>query len=155
MTPRLHYSLMSELMASPSEPLPLAHRTHQLTRMWQALASIERSDRPTTEDWRVCSDGVNLMETLVLQGVVNDADGLIMDGVTALAMAGRRHVEGGNIRLDAAGVTAIRAVLEDYATIIASVSARTMIKCHRATEKRVREILAGKRKPHDVEIMAI
>jgi hypothetical protein len=33
--------------------------------------------------------------------------------------------------------------------------ARTMIRCHRLTEKRIHELLDGKRKPHDVEITAI
>jgi hypothetical protein len=28
-----------------------------------------------------------------------------------------------------------------------------MIKAHRETERRIHEILAGKKKPHDVEVM--
>jgi hypothetical protein len=30
-----------------------------------------------------------------------------------------------------------------------------MIRCHRLTEKRLHELLDGKRKPHDVEITAV
>jgi hypothetical protein len=30
-----------------------------------------------------------------------------------------------------------------------------MIRCHRLTEKRLHELLDGKRKPHDVEITAM
>jgi hypothetical protein len=30
-----------------------------------------------------------------------------------------------------------------------------MIRCHRLTEKRIHELLDGKRKPHDVEITAV
>ena len=48
-----------------------------------------------------------------------------------------------------------RAVLEDYAGLLDMLSARTMIRCHRLTEKRLHELLDGKRKPHDVEITAI
>ena len=147
------YSLLQELAASPSLPMPEAFRVHQLTRMWQGLAALETAPAPTTNDWRVCSDAVNLMETLVGMGVVADESGLLNDAVTALALAGKRHMAGHAIRLDAKGITAVRSVLEDYAAVLDAVPARTMIRCHRATEKRIREILAGKKKPHDVEVV--
>ena len=85
--------------------------------------------------------------------VVEDSSGLLADAVTALAMAGRRHMDGGHIRLDAPGIKAVRAVLEDYAAVIEQVPARTMLMAHRATEKRIHEILQGRRRPHDVEVM--
>lgn len=149
------YSVMDELLASPTEPTPAALRTHQLTRMNQGLLSIRTSPTPSTDDWRVCSDAVNLMETLVAQGEVADSSGLLMDAVTALAMAGRRNLAGGNIRLDAKGIEAVRAVLEDYADVLAVLPHRTMVKCHRATERRIHEIFAGKRKAHDVEVISL
>lgn len=147
------YSLLDEMTASPTEPLPEATRRHQLTRMWAGLASIEKAEAPTTDDWRVCSDAVNLMETLVDMYVVEDNSGLLQDAITALAMAGKRNMDGKAIRLDAQGIQAVRAVLEDYAAVIEQVSARTMIHCHRLTERRIREILMGKMRPHDIEII--
>lgn len=147
------YSLLDEMTASPTQPLPEATRRHQLTRMWAGLASIEKADKPTTEDWRVCSDAVNLMETLVDMYVVEDNSHLLQDAITALAMSGKRHTAGNAIRLDAQGIQAVRAVLEDYASVIEQVSARTMIHCHRRTERQIREILSGKKRPHDIEII--
>ena len=124
--------------------------------MWDSLASIETKPNPTTDDWRVLSDAVNLMETLVAMGEVQDDSGLLMDGVRALAEAGRRHMQQGQpIRLDAKGMHAVRAVLEDYSYALEHLPARTMIRCHRATEKRIREILTGKKKPHDVEVLSL
>ena len=38
-----------------------------------------------------------------------------------------------------------------YAAAIDTLSARAMVRCHRMTERRIAEILAGKRRPHDVE----
>lgn len=149
------YSVLDEMLASPTNPTPEASRVHQLTRMWSGLAAIEKAPEPNTDDWRVCSDAVNLMETLVAQGVVADARGLLMDAVTALAMAGRRHMAGGHIRLDAVGIQAVRATLEDYAHCMDMLSHRTMVRCHRATERRIHEIHAGRRKAHDVEIVEI
>lgn len=163
-TPRVirSYTTWHELMASPTEPLPLEWRTHHLTRMWQGLVALETAPAPNTDDWRVCSDAVNMLETLVTRGpwmacdgsLVEIADnGLLDDAITALAMAGRRHRAGGPIRLDGAGIIAVRAVLEDYAMVLETLTARSMVRCHRLTEQRIAEILAGKRQPHDVEVM--
>ena len=150
------YTLLDLMMASPTEPTPRAKRTYQLTRMWSGLAAIETAPTPSTDDWRVCSDAVNLMETLVLDmKLCEDASGLLPDAVTALAMAGRRHQAGGNIRLDAVGIQAVRAVLEDYSSMLETLSHRAMLRCHQLTEKRLRQILSGKRRPHDVEIMEL
>jgi hypothetical protein len=150
------YTLLDLMMASSTEPTPKAKRTYQLTRMWSGLAAIETAPAPSTDDWRVCSDAVNLMETLVLDmKLCADDSGLLPDAVAALAMAGRRHQAGGHIRLDALGIQAVRAVLEDYASTLETLSHRSMLRCHQLTERRLRAILAGKRKPHDIEIMEL
>jgi hypothetical protein len=150
------YTLLDEMAASPTDPLPLAWKTYQLTRMYEGLAAMEKAPSPTTDDWRVVSDAVNLMETLIeTMQVCEDSSGLLMDAITAMAHAGRRNTAGGAIRLDGAGIQAVRAVLEDYAALLDVLPARTMIRCHRLTEKRLHELLEGKRKPHDVEITAI
>jgi len=153
--PAAHYSVLSVLLASPTAPMPESRRLHQLTAMYEGLAALEQGQQPTTGDWRVCSDAVNLMETLILQGQVTDADGLLMDAITALAKAGRRNLAGGQIRLDGPGIAAVRAILADYSTVLASLPERSMVQCHRDTERRLREIMAGKRLPHDVEVVSI
>ena len=148
-----HYSILDEMMASPTEPLPVAYRTHQLTRMYEGLNAIETAPAPTTDDWRVVSDAVNLMETLVVEmKVCEDAGGLLMDAITALAVAGKRNMAGGTIRMDGTGIQAVRAILSDYAELLDVLPARVMIRCHRLTEKRLHDLLDGKRRPHDVEI---
>lgn len=149
------YTQWDLLLASPTEPMPEASRRHQLTRMWGGLAAIERGANPSTDDWRVCSDAVNLMESLVTAGWVQDAHGLLADAVQALALAGRRHLAGGAIRLDAAGIQAVRGVLEDYAAALEQIDHRSMLFAHRRTEARIREIHAGRKRAHDVEVMAL
>ena len=151
----LTYTLIHVMLADPVRPMPEPRRQFQLLRMWQGLASIEQGDAPNTDDWRVLSDAVNLLETLVIQGVANDDSGLIMDGITALALAGRRHVAGGQIRLDGPGMAAVRAALEDYAALLEALPERVIVRCHRDTEIRIRAILAGKRQSHDVEVEVI
>jgi len=153
---RKHYTILDEMMASPTDLLPANHRRHQLTRMYDGLAALEKSPEPTMADWQVVSDAVNLMETLTVEmQVCEDTSGLLMDAITALAMAGRRNLAGGAIRLDGAGIQAVRAILEDYASMLDVLPARTMIRCHRLTEQRLHEIFDGKRKPHDVLVTAL
>jgi hypothetical protein len=149
------YTLLDILQASATEPLPAAHRLHQLTRMYEGIHALETAPAPSTDDWRVCSDAVNLMETLVEMGAVEDGSGLLTDAITALALAGKRHQAGHALRLDAPGIKAVRSVLEDYAAVLEQLPARTMLQAHRLTEKRIHEILQGRKRPHDVEVMDI
>lgn len=149
------YTMIDELAASPTDPLPAELRTHQLTRMWQGLAAIEQAPAPTKDDWRVVIDAVNLMETLIEIGALEDGQGLLQDAVAGMAMAGKRALQGGAIRLDGQGIRAVRAVLEDYAEATAVLPARVMVRAHRKTEARILDILTGRRRPHDVEVVAL
>lgn len=149
------YNVFNELLASPTEPLPQQYRTHQLTRMYEGLHALETADNPSTEDWRVVSDAVNMLETLVVElQVCEDASGLLQDAIRGLAVAGQRNKrEGKPIRLDGPGIQAVRAVLASYAELLDLLPARTMYRCHRLTEQRIHDILAGHKRPHDVEIV--
>lgn len=151
------YSPIDILLASPTEPMPITFRTHQLSMMHEGLRAMSRDAQPTTEHWRVCSDAINLMETLVLEmRVVEDSGGLLKDAVAAMAMAGNRHHSHGVIRLDATGIQAISAVLEDYEALLDVLPERTMKAAHRLTEKRISDLLAGRKKhPHDVVLNAV
>jgi hypothetical protein len=146
------YTMWDAMLASPTEPMTEKQRRHQLTRMWSGLAALETSTEPTKDDWFVCSDAVNLMETLVEQKHIVDPNNMLFDAIRALAEAGQRNFAGKPLRLDGAGIQAIRAILEDYAMVLESLPARTMIHCHRLTEKRLNEIMKGKMKSHDVSV---
>ena len=149
------YNVFNELLASPTEPLPQAYRTHHLTRMYEGLHALETADNPSTEDWRVVSDAVNMLETLVVEmQVCEDASGLLQDAIRGLAVAGQRNKrEGKPIRLDGPGIQAVRSILANYAELLEVLPARTMYRCHRLTEQRIHDILAGRKRPHDVEII--
>lgn len=162
----LTYTLMDELMASEKQAMPKASQHYQVERFRAALTALERAPTPSVTDWRIVSDAVNLMETLIKEGPwpmlgggvgeVEDGRGLLMDAITALAIAGARHQqEGKPIRLDGPGMLALRGLVEDYAEILAALPHRTMILAHRKTEKRMRDIFQGKRKPHDVEVVSL
>lgn len=148
------YGPADVLAASATAPMPKATRTHHLNVMWQGLAAIETAAAPSNEDWRVCSDAVNYMETMVRSGLCLDERGLIADAIAALAQAFKRKVAGGVIRLNGQGIQAVRAVLEDYAEVLATIPHQHAVLAHMQTERRVRQYLTGKRRPPDVELIA-
>lgn len=179
--PSSHYTLIHELMASTREPLPAQHIRHQLTRMHGGLRDMTHSAAPSKDSWRVLSDCVNLLETLVTEGTapvrnaqgrtiashwldcdgdaieVRDSSGLLQEAIAALAEAGERVLaQGQALRLSGTGLASVRAVLEDYSAAIAQLPARTMIRCHRLTEVRVRAALnAIQHLPDGVHVMAL
>lgn len=162
---RPQYTLLDEMLASPTQPLPQAQRVHHLSVMWEGLRALETSPKANTDDWRVCSDAVNLLETFTTHNgghwlgcdgsvvQITDQSGLLMDAITALAMAGKRHKAGQPLRLDGPGMQAVRAVLEDYADLLDALPHRAVMQAHRITEKRIAAILVGRHQPHDVEVM--
>jgi hypothetical protein len=139
-------------MASPTEPLPVEKRMFQLTRMFEGLSALEKDPAPTYDDWKVVSDALNMMETLLVMGQVEDPDNLIGDAASALAKAGNRSLKGHPIRLDGSAIQLIRAILQDYCDVLDNLPARTMIQAHRQTESRVTKIIQGKSKPHDLRV---
>lgn len=151
------YGLLDTLFAAPDAPMPIDKRTHQLTRMYGGLRALETDTTPAPDDWRVVSDAVNLMETLVKDmRLCEDPGSLLEDAVAALALAGARHLEtGAPIRLDGPGIQAVRAVLASYVEVLETLSARAMTECHRLTEIRILQINAGHKRPHDVQIVSV
>jgi hypothetical protein len=149
------YSVFNEIMASVSDPLSQEQRTYQLMRMYQGLRALETAENPTYNDWRVVSDALNMLETLVVDmQVCEDKSGLLQDAMRALAEAGQRNKrEGKPIRLDGPGIQAVRAMLANYSELLEILPARIMYRCHRLTEKRLIEILEGKKRSYDVEIV--
>lgn len=149
------YSHWDALLASATEPISTEKQQWQLLRMYEGLRALEQAENPSFHDWIACSDAVNMMETLIEQGVCQDASGLLEDATKALAAAGERYKTHQVLRLTGAGIAAIRAVLEDYAGVLKAVPARTMLQCHRITEFRVRDLLDGKGKKHDVVVKSV
>jgi len=123
------YSLMDELLASPTEPLPLKKREWQLGRMREALENCKVKSEP--KDAQVLSTAIDLMVTLQDRGYLEDADNALEDGMVALMQPSLNDIE----------VRTFEGILEDYQMVMENLPARTMVAAHRATEKRL-----GKRK---------
>lgn len=150
------YSRLHWLFADPANPLPPERRRHQLLRMHQGLDAMTRDATPQPHHWRLVSDAVNLLETLVEMGAMADETGLVRDCVRELAIAGARHVQDGQpLRLSGAGIQTLRDALHSYGEALVHLDARTMIEAHARTERRVQDILAGRGRPDDVQVVAV
>lgn len=175
------YSKMHELLASPSQPMPIENRRHQRMRLADALHELMHAPRPGNNCWRVISDAINLTETLVQHGEapitdpatgniiashwlgcdgepveIGDTSGLLQDAIAAMTKAGQRMLDGKPMRLDGPGIEAVRAATTDYLDALDTLPARTMVRCHRSTEKRTRQAFQRiARQPDDVYVMAI
>lgn len=160
---RTHYTHWHELLASPTAPMPAERRRHQLTRMHLGLEEIARTERPGTDAWRVLSDAINLVQTLVKHGPwpdcegdlvdIHDTTGLLDTAMLSMSIAGERWLQGQPMRLDGPGLHAVREVLASYASLLGELPERTVIRCHRATEKRLAEIM--RRVPDGVHVVAV
>lgn len=146
------YSVLDVVMASPTEPLPIEKRMYQLTAMWEAMENITKSPTPTIKDWEAVADGINMMEALKDLGAVEDPDNALRDAINAMEKAGMRSTKGANIRLDGKSITLIRGILQDYCDALEALPARTIISAHRYAEKRIQDMLKGKKRPHDVVV---
>lgn len=137
-----HYDPWHIMLASPDKPMRPSRYRHQLTRMHLALASITSGESPTDEDWRLIADAINLVETLVLQGIAQDESGLLHDAITAVAEAfDRADQDSARMRLTGPGLAAIRAVLADWGACLEQLPERTVIEAHIANDRRIAEKL--------------
>lgn len=149
------YTMIDVLMAGPTNQMPVAKQIYQLDLMREGLEAMEKSESPNPEHWRCVSDAINLLETMQVMGLIEDADGLLKDAVFAMGEADARVMNGKTLRLSGAGIQACRAVLDDYAAVMNVLPERTMIQAYMKTEKRISEIAAGKSRAHDVKVIAI
>lgn len=144
------YTLLDEMAASPIRPMTPKERAEHVGLMRRGLDAIVGADAPNIHDWRCAVDAINLTETLVVtMGVAEDPSGLLQDAVAAMAAAAERHADGKPLRLDGPGIHAVRSVLDDYDELLALIPMRTFVRAYRLTERRIRDILAGKGQPHD------
>lgn len=176
---KVHYTTLQELMASPTQPWSKSVQENHIGRMRAALADLEHAPAPEVQSWRTLSDAINMLETLVGYGEapvsvdgkvvasywrgceglpveIADRSGLLLDAITAMAGVGSRASTGDSMNLTPPEAEAIRATLDDYQVVLAGLPARTMIRCHRATEKRMLALFQRMGNlPEGVSVMAL
>ena len=141
------YSFMHELLASPTEPMPVSTQNAYFEMIIKALEEVD--SELSVQHWNALSEMVNIMQTLVLQGLCEDASGLVEDAVEALANAGRCHLDGAAMQLNPSEQSSVRAIAADFIEVTQVIPHREMVRCHRATQIRIDTF----RKNRDAEII--
>lgn len=133
-----------------SDPLSLMRPASQsqrdalLLRFLTALEEMARGEAPAEDEWRDLSDAVNTVETLALSlGKLDRREvmPLVNLAIAAMVDAARRFKAGQGMRLDAAGLQALRDVVEVYRQCMELLPERVMVVAHQMTVQRVNELL--------------
>jgi hypothetical protein len=82
--------------------------------------------------------------------LLEDKEGVIKDGIDVLSRAYKRKEAGLPNTIDYDDLTMLRQMVNSYAYAIETLPERIMVSAHRATEKRIRSILTGKKKEGDI-----
>lgn len=141
-----HYSLWDELRADPVQPLAIQDRINTVGKMADSMAALKLDPCPPVEDWRRLSDMVNMVHTLVDMGEMVDSQALLADVFEAMVKASDRYKADQPLRFDGPGVQAMDALFQDFSTAVSVLPARTMIRCHRLTVKRLQAIRKGQQR---------
>lgn len=141
-----HYSLWDELRADPVQPLAIQDRINTVGKMADSMAALKLDPYPPVEDWRRLSDMVNMVHTLVDMGEMVDSQALLADVFEAMVKASDRYKADQPLRFDGPGVQAMDALFQDFSTAVSVLPARTMIRCHRLTVKRLQAVRKGQQK---------
>jgi len=134
-------------------PASVAQRNAVLLQFYTALESMARGDHPGEEEWRSLSDCVNSVETLALtlgKLVPDEVMPTVNAAIEGMVAASVRFRAGKGMRLDAAGLDALRDVVGIYGQCLESLTEREMSLAQSETQRRVNEIYRRKHECHQV-----
>lgn len=144
------------VLASPftlTRPAPKAKTDRVLLRFLTALDAMSRGEHPGEQEWRDLSDAINTVETLALTlRKLDEAEVMpfVHKAVAALVGAANRFKAGQGMRLDAAGLQALRDVVDVYRQCLEGLSEHDMTKAQAETERRMHALLRAKKPNHQV-----
>lgn len=127
-----------------------------IAALQSALEVVTRGQRPEEAEWRDLADVVNHVETLMLEGYLlrEEVAPMVAAGTAGMTAAAERWRAGHGVRLDAAGLKAMRDLLAAYEACAAELEPSVMEGIRRLTADRIRAYHAG-RPPAGVEFIAV
>jgi hypothetical protein len=134
----------------PADP---ARRNAVILRFLTALDDMARGNHPGEAEWRDLSDAVNTVETLTLTlGKLAHAEvmPIVNQAIAGMVGAANRFKAGQGMRLDAAGLEALRTVIDIYRQCCEGLTEREMCMAQAETQRRVNELLRSKKPNREV-----
>jgi hypothetical protein len=118
-----------------------------------ALDCMARGEHPGPEEWRSLSDCVNTIETLAVtlnKLQRSEVMPIVNAAIEGMVLASRRFKSGHGMRLDAAGLEALRTVVDIYRQCCEGLTEREMCMAQAITQRRVNELLNAKKPSREV-----
>lgn len=128
-------------------PAPAAASALLMTRFRSALRMIEAGQHPGADEWRELADVINTLEMLVNMSELDHDEVMpcVDQAIKGMAEAAIRWRAGEPLRLDQAGLNAVRDALAIYEQCLAGLSGATMAQARRETDRRINAVRRGKR----------
>lgn len=118
-----------------------------MTRFLTALEAIARGEHPGEAEWRDLSDAINTIETLAIVQRKLDREEImpmVNEAIAAMVGASERFKAGHGMRLDGAGLKAMRTVLDVYHQCLDGLTEHEMAQAQAETERRMHALLSGR-----------
>lgn len=134
-------------------PTPAAKREQVMARFRSSLETIARGSHPSAVEWRDMADLCNLVDTLALHMgrlIPDEVIPTVKAATQSMKDAARRYRESDVMRLDAAGLEALRDVMAVYEQCLEGLTEREIEQARAETERRIREIRSSKTPNPDV-----
>lgn len=130
-----------------------ADKDRVMGRFLSALDAIANGSHPGVEEWRDLSDSINTVETLALHFrklVLAEVMPPVNRAIEDMVHASRRFKAGQGLRFDAAGLQALREVVDIYGQCLDGFTAHEMAQAQAETQRRVNQLLHDKNRRADV-----
>lgn len=133
-------------------PATKEKRDRVLLSFHTALESIAVGKHPGEEEWRALSDAINTVETLVNMGKLVDHEimPVVCAAIEGMVGAARRFRAGQGMRLDGAGMKAIREVVDIYEQCLDGFTEAEMAQAQHETQMRLEAIWRSKSRQANV-----
>jgi len=138
------------------QPASTSRRDAVLLHFYTALEAMSRGDHPGESEWRTLSDAINSIETLALHMrklVPAEVMPAVNSAIAAMVGAANRFKAGQGMRLDGAGLAALREVVGIYEQCLDGFTEHEMARAQAETQRRMSALL---RSPvHSKEVVTL
>ena len=137
-------------------PTPPEKRQAKILRCYSALELVARGKEPGRAEWGDLCDTINVLETLTLHHeklVADEVLPILSTATQSMKAACKRHQAGHALRLDAAGLQAMRDALDVYTQVVDGLTEREIVTAEADTDLIIADLARNPRP--GVEVMEL
>lgn len=133
------FTLLDELRASPTEPLPAAQRQARVKDARFNLDQLAHGAAPSRYNWKVLATVGNIFEVMLELELVQDPEKLLWRAQNVLKSAAEHAIEHDVLpRLVGVEIEVIASLINAYEEVLEVLPHRDLIRVLRETDKRMR-----------------